>query len=235
MLNKSFSMMLPYIEHMQHAEAINAQKAWLQADLAAAAANRAAVPWIIASSHYPVYHSSLALNADKSAAHYLGEAGEAEIEGQPLPKRKPLPALTDAQRNGVVFNEEALPLYTTADGHAFVDCPTGAADCTTVGEWHAAIAADLEPILLKYGVDMWNSGHVHDYESTWPIKNGNVTQTNYNEPKGIVHVTDGNAFFNRPGPRLVESAEILAAVTHPAVFAEEARRHADVIRTLQEL
>ena len=61
-----------------------------------------------------------------------------------------------------------------------------------VGEWHAAIAADLEPILLKYGVDMWNSGHVHDYESTWPIKNGNVTQTNYNEPKGIVHVTDGN-------------------------------------------
>ena len=169
-----------------------AQKAWLQADLAAAAANRAAVPWIIASSHYPVYHSSLALNADKSAAHYLGEAGEAEIEGQPLPKRKPLPALTDAQRNGVIFNEEALPLYTTADGHAFVDCPIGDADCTTVGEWHAAIAADLEPILLKYGVDMWNSGHVHDYESTWPIKNGNVTQTNYVEPKGIVHVTDGN-------------------------------------------
>ena len=121
-----------------------------------------------------------------------GEAGEAEIEGQPLPKRKPLPALTDAQRNGVVFNEEALPLYTTADGHAFVDCPAGDADCTTVGEWHAAIAADLEPILLKYGVDMWNSGHVHDYESTWPIKNGNVTQTNYVEPKGIVHVTDGN-------------------------------------------
>ena len=52
---------------------------------------------------------------------------------------------------------------------------------------------------------------------------------------GRVHVTDGNAFFNRPGPRLVESAEILAAVTHPTAFAEEARRHADVIRTLQEL
>lgn len=52
---------------------------------------------------------------------------------------------------------------------------------------------------------------------------------------GRVHVTDGNAFFNRPGPRLVESAEILAAVTHPTAFAEEARRHADVIRTLHEL
>ena len=41
-----------------------------------------------------------------------------------------------------------------------------------------------------------------------------------------VFVADGNAFFNRPGPRLVESAEILAAVTHPAAFAAEAAKHA---------
>ncbi len=32
---------------------------------------------------------------------------------------------------------------------------------------------------------------------------------------GRVHVADGNAFFNRPGPRLVESAEILAEILHP--------------------
>jgi len=30
-----------------------------------------------------------------------------------------------------------------------------------------------------------------------------------------VFVADGNAYFNRPGPRLVESAEILAEVLHP--------------------
>jgi iron complex transport system substrate-binding protein len=29
-----------------------------------------------------------------------------------------------------------------------------------------------------------------------------------------VFVTDGNQYFNRPGPRLVESLEILAAVLH---------------------
>lgn len=34
--------------------------------------------------------------------------------------------------------------------------------------------------------------------------------------EGRVFLTDGNAFFNRPGPRLVESAEILAEVLHPA-------------------
>ena len=33
-----------------------------------------------------------------------------------------------------------------------------------------------------------------------------------------VYVADGNQFFNRPGPRLVESLEILAEVLHPKVF-----------------
>ena len=30
-----------------------------------------------------------------------------------------------------------------------------------------------------------------------------------------VYLTDGNQFFNRPGPRLVESARILAEILHP--------------------
>jgi iron complex transport system substrate-binding protein len=35
---------------------------------------------------------------------------------------------------------------------------------------------------------------------------------------GRVVVTDGNQYFNRPGPRLVESAEILAEIFHPGEF-----------------
>jgi iron complex transport system substrate-binding protein len=35
---------------------------------------------------------------------------------------------------------------------------------------------------------------------------------------GRVYVTDGNQFFNRPGPRLVESLEILAEILHPSAF-----------------
>ena len=35
---------------------------------------------------------------------------------------------------------------------------------------------------------------------------------------GRVVIADGNAYFHRPGPRLVESLEILAEVLHPAVF-----------------
>jgi len=33
-----------------------------------------------------------------------------------------------------------------------------------------------------------------------------------------VYLTDGNQYFNRPGPRLVESLEILAEILHPDIF-----------------
>jgi iron complex transport system substrate-binding protein len=35
---------------------------------------------------------------------------------------------------------------------------------------------------------------------------------------GRVYITDGNAYFNRPGPRLVDSLEILAEILHPEIF-----------------
>ena len=35
---------------------------------------------------------------------------------------------------------------------------------------------------------------------------------------GRVYVGDGNQFFNRPGPRLAESVEILAEILHPGTF-----------------
>lgn len=35
---------------------------------------------------------------------------------------------------------------------------------------------------------------------------------------GHVYITDGNQYFNRPGPRLVDSVEILAEIFHPEQF-----------------
>ena len=49
---------------------------------------------------------------------------------------------------------------------------------------------------------------------------------------GGVWLADGNAFFNRPGPRLVESLEILAACIHPALFEDLAQRHAAAFKRL---
>jgi iron complex transport system substrate-binding protein len=36
--------------------------------------------------------------------------------------------------------------------------------------------------------------------------------------EGRVFVADGNQYFNRPGPRIVESLEILAELLHPELF-----------------
>ncbi|PYM15938.1 MAG: hypothetical protein DMD81_13775 [Candidatus Rokuibacteriota bacterium] len=46
---------------------------------------------------------------------------------------------------------------------------------------------------------------------------------------GRVYVADGNAFFNRPGPRIVESLEILAACVHPEAFGDVRRKHRDAV------
>jgi iron complex transport system substrate-binding protein len=37
-------------------------------------------------------------------------------------------------------------------------------------------------------------------------------------------VADGNAYFNRSGPRIVESLELLAALLHPSRFPDQAAR-----------
>jgi iron complex transport system substrate-binding protein len=46
---------------------------------------------------------------------------------------------------------------------------------------------------------------------------------------GRVYVADGNAYFNRPGPRIVESMEILAACIQPTVFEDFRRKHRDSV------
>jgi len=38
---------------------------------------------------------------------------------------------------------------------------------------------------------------------------------------GRVYLADGNQYFNRPGPRLVETLQILAETLHPAMFAPD--------------
>lgn len=48
--------------------------------------------------------------------------------------------------------------------------------------------------------------------------------------EGRVFAADGNAYFNRPGPRLVESLEILALCLHGERFADFAAPHAHSVR-----
>lgn len=49
-----------------------------------------------------------------------------------------------------------------------------------------------------------------------------TSNNQWNELKAVqskqVYIVDGNAYFNRPGPRIVDSIEILAQIIHPELF-----------------
>ena len=47
---------------------------------------------------------------------------------------------------------------------------------------------------------------------------------------GRVYLADGNAYFNRSGPRIVDSAELLAACLHPGRFPEHLERYRGAAR-----
>jgi iron complex transport system substrate-binding protein len=80
--------------------------------------------------------------------------------------------------------------------------------------WEQLCAADPEVILvLPCGFDIARSRQEMPAltgKSEWPRLRA-VRQ-------GRVYLLDGNRYFNRPGPCLVESLEILAEVLHPGVF-----------------
>jgi iron complex transport system substrate-binding protein len=49
-----------------------------------------------------------------------------------------------------------------------------------------------------------------------------------------VWIADGNAYFNRPGPRIADSLEILAACVHPTLFADMAAKYAGAFVRFEE-
>jgi iron complex transport system substrate-binding protein len=82
-------------------------------------------------------------------------------------------------------------------------------------EWEAVLAADPEVIVLAccgHGVertrrDVPALAARRGWGSLRAVRSGRV------------HVCDGSAYFSRPGPRLVDSLEILAQIIHPERWA----------------
>lgn len=80
--------------------------------------------------------------------------------------------------------------------------------------WEDLVAADPDVIaVMPCGFDIPRTArelHLLTEHAAW--KSLRAVRT------GRVFLTDGNQYFNRPGPRLVESAEILAELLHPGRF-----------------
>ena len=66
---------------------------------------------------------------------------------------------------------------------------------------------DLEPLMMEFGVDIYFAGHMHAYESTWPVHNNTPMADNFVNPTAPVHITTGaggapgyDSFGNNWGP-----------------------------------
>jgi iron complex transport system substrate-binding protein len=81
-------------------------------------------------------------------------------------------------------------------------------------EWEALIAADPEAIvIMPCGFDLDRTR-----QETQPLTQHPEWSSLRAVRTGKVFLTDGNSYFNRPGPRLVDSLEILAEILHPELF-----------------
>jgi hypothetical protein len=69
---------------------------------------------------------------------------------------------------------------------------SGNETCTTVKDIVQASIDSLGTLLDKYHVDIYAAGHVHSYSTTWPLFGGAVTKKSYVDPKGTVHLLEGN-------------------------------------------
>lgn len=80
--------------------------------------------------------------------------------------------------------------------------------------WEAIAAADPDVVLL-----VPHGFRVQQTLAELPTLYANPTFAALRAVReGRVAIIDGNAYFNRPGPRLVESAQLAAAAIHPRVF-----------------
>ncbi|MBM81538.1 MAG: cobalamin-binding protein [Planctomycetaceae bacterium] len=90
----------------------------------------------------------------------------------------------------------------------------------TVGEhspwlsWEKLQSADPEILIVMpcgFSIERTEQEfHLLESHSEWP----NLKAVRENK----VFITDGNQLFNRPGPRVLESVEVLAEIIHPEVF-----------------
>jgi hypothetical protein len=163
------------------------------------------------TSHYPLYS---AIFNDKSyehasAAWYDGEAAEHDRHGDggtPWSETPNFESCDDkGQQGNVSSSASGSENATTA--------------CVTVKDVVEESIATLGALLDKFHVDVYAAGHVHFYSVTWPIFAGALTEKSLVNPKGTVHVVEGNGGVptapSRHGSSIVNCSRYARGVLHP--------------------
>lgn len=115
-----------------------------------------------------------------------------------------------------------------------IDLAGGRSELTSSGaksdytDWEEVVAFDPEVIVvMPCGFDLSRTlDEARDLPklSRWSKLTAVTTER--------VYAVDGNAYFNRSGPRIVDSLEILAELIHPTVFDDAERSRAGIVAKL---
>ena len=168
-------------------------------------------------------HSMADVYADiRRVASALGRAAHGEALARSMQQRIAAIAARVAgkQRPRLAFIEWIDP--PMSGGHWMPELIEAAGGINLFGEtgasspwiaWDEVAAADPDAILLApCGYDIATT------QREMRALAGNSIWTGLRAVRGArVFLADGNAYFNRPGPRLKESAEIIAEILHPDI------------------
>lgn len=151
-------------------------------------------------------------------SHALGVDGQRVIEGlQARVERCKQQTQALATRPTVVCIEWTEPLMVAANWVPELVTLAGGRDLLGVSgdsprlEWQALLEADPNVIIfMPCGFDL-DRTRQEAAKLTQRPEWQNLRAARANQ----VYLTDGNQYFNRPGPRLVDSLEILAEILHP--------------------
>lgn len=169
-----------------------AQLDWLEKDLQTANNNRDKVPWILLTSHYPLYCTGCSNNF-VSSKYYASNIDE--YLGIPPSK---------SSNNYDHYQEKVNKFGPLLDFDQ--KCLVNDNNNLTLKNSNYISVKDIEPLMLKYNADLYMAGHMHYYESLYPSKNFKLIQTNFTNPQAPVHITSGNGgppskdYFDRNCP-----------------------------------
>eukprot|EP00658_Telonema_sp_P-2_P012952 TRINITY_DN14926_c0_g1_i2.p1 TRINITY_DN14926_c0_g1~~TRINITY_DN14926_c0_g1_i2.p1 ORF type:complete len:428 (-),score=55.29 TRINITY_DN14926_c0_g1_i2:437-1720(-) len=159
---------------------LSEQYSWLEADLAAV--DRTSTPFLVLMGHRPMYCTSI--TAARSSHLGWPKSPDNLAPGSPPP-----PRYGDGFRScGVdppLWGGVSDPVTTCGVADLLRNGMLPTANQT--GRWYG-----LEPLMQKYSVDVYLTGHEHNYERTWPIMNGSFVKS-YSSPGRPVHVVTGSA------------------------------------------
>jgi iron complex transport system substrate-binding protein len=96
-------------------------------------------------------------------------------------------------------------------------------------DWHQVLNARPEIIVLALcGYDVARARHDYELLSQFPgFDSIPAART------GEIYVVNASAYFARPGPRIVDSLEILAGILHPREFSDFVSRGRDDLRVVR--